>query len=127
MFCNGNTKIFLWVKVVDNNWTVQHNILESAITVLNWNDSNDNIPLNTTSDVHYVNETYETFTPSANNYQPMSDILTNIVVGNGVIDHMNIKDLHLNTYKYHIKVSRFTDIYTNSLWYAVKAYIRKYI
>lgn len=90
MFCNGNTKIFLWVKVVDNNWTVQHNILESAITVLNWNDSNDNIPLNTTSDVHYVNETYETFTPSANNYQPMSDILTNIVVGNGVIDHMNI-------------------------------------
>ena len=43
------------------------------------------------------------------------------------LEYMNIKDLHLNTYKYHIKVSKFTDIYTNSLWYAVKAYIRKYI
>ena len=88
--CNGNTKVFLWIKVVDNVWDVQHEILGSTATVIEWNTSNNNIPYNVTSDMTYIDESFETFTPSARNDVELSDEMTIVTIGNGVFDHLNI-------------------------------------
>ena len=90
LHCNGNTKIFLWIKVIENNWDVQFEILSSNTTILEWNANNNNLQYNVTSDLTYVGTTYETFTASASNYVDMSDEFTSVIIGNGVFDHMNI-------------------------------------
>ena len=90
MLCNGNTKVFLWIKVIDDTWDIQFEILESNTTILEWENSNDNIQYNVTSDLYYGTEGYETFTPSTDNFEAMSGELTTVIVGNGVFDHLNI-------------------------------------
>ena len=91
MFCNGNTKMFLWIKIIESSWTVQLSVLETEATVLDWNDTlNNNISFNVTSDVTFVGETYESFTPSSDNFEELSDEFTTVIVGNGVFDHMNV-------------------------------------
>ena len=90
LHCNGNTKIFLWIKVIGNVWTVQFEILSSNTTVLEWNSTSNNLSYNVTSDLTYVGTSYETYTPSANNYVDMSDEFTSVIIGNGIFDHLNI-------------------------------------
>lgn len=89
-FCNGLTKIFLWCKVVDNDWDVQVSVLDTTSTILNWNDSTNNLPYNVTSDLAYGSESYGTFTPSADVENALSATLTNFILGNGIYDHFNI-------------------------------------
>lgn len=102
--CNGNTKVFLWLKVVGDVWDVRFSILSSTNTIMEWNNNNDNIPYNVTSDVVYGNTNYEDFTPSADNYDVISDDFTSVIVGNGVFDHLDItKDISI-TYTEDIPV-----------------------
>ena len=89
-FCNGNTKIFLWIKVTGSTWDVQFDTLETKTTVLNWNDRNDNIAFNTTSDITWGTTSYGTFTPATTAYQPLSEELTKVMVGNGVFDQLDL-------------------------------------
>lgn len=88
--CNGNTKIFLWIKVVEDSWDIRFEVLNTTSTILNWEDSSNNIPYNVTSDLAYINETYETFTPSADAFYPLSNEFTTVIIGNGLFDHLNI-------------------------------------
>lgn len=90
MLCNGNTKLFLWIKVVDDTWDIRFEILGSDTTIIEWENEYNNIQYNVTSDMTYVNESYETFTPSADNFEAMSGELTRVILGNGVFDHLNI-------------------------------------
>ena len=90
IFCNGNTKVFLWIKVIGNTWEVQTATLEIEPTVLNWNNSTNNIEYNTTSDIQWGNEPYGTFIPSSNNYNIISDTTTTVMVANGIFDHLNL-------------------------------------
>lgn len=97
LHCNGNTRVFLWVKVVGDTWDVQFNILTSMTTVLEWNSNQNNLPYNVTSDIVYTGESYENFTPSSDNYEEMSAELTSVIIGNGIFDHLNItKDTSLS-------------------------------
>ena len=89
--CNGNTKIFLWIKIVDSTWEVLFEILGNTPTVIEWESRNNTIQYNVTSDITYINESYETYTPSSiTNFEPLSDEITNVILGNGVFDHLNV-------------------------------------
>lgn len=89
--CNGNTKVFLWVKVIGNVWEVITSILEVENTVLEWNNgTNNNIRYNTTSDIAWGDEQYGDYVASSDVYNTMSSTLTNVIVANGVFDHLNL-------------------------------------
>lgn len=89
-FCNGHTKIFLWCKVIDDVWDVQVGVLSTEATILNWNDNTNNLSYNVTSDITYVGESYETFTPSSDVCNTLSSNFTNFILGNGIFDHFNL-------------------------------------
>lgn len=93
--CNGNTRVFLWMKVTEDNWDVQTEILSNPTTVLEWdNNTNNNMYYNVTTDIKYGNESYGNFTPSTNIYSPLTGRFNVVVVGNGIFDEL---DLSLNT------------------------------
>lgn len=89
-FCNGNTKVFLWLKVIGNIWDIQTSILEIEPTILNWNDNTDNIKYNTTSDIKWGSEYYGDFVPSSDNYDIITNTLTTVMVANGIFEHLNL-------------------------------------
>ena len=90
-FCNGNTKVFIWIKVVGNSWDVRTAILETTSTIINWNDtSNNNIEYNVTSDIAWGTESYGTFTPSSDSYYALSGEMSTLMIANGIFDHLNL-------------------------------------
>ena len=90
LHCNGNTRVFLWIKVVGDSWDVQFNVLSDIATVLEWNSIHNNLPYNVTSDMVYVGESYENFTPASDNFEEISGVFTSVIIGNGIFDHLNI-------------------------------------
>jgi hypothetical protein len=88
--CNGNTKVFLWVKIIGNIWEVRCQIMGTTPTVFEWNSDDNNIPYNTTMDLTWLTESFESYTPSADNFVAMSSEFTTVIVGNGAYDHLNI-------------------------------------
>lgn len=90
--CNGNTKVFLWLRVVEDTWDVQTEILESESTILDWDNGNDNAPYNASCDITWGGESREDFTPSTSVYYPLSKELNCFRIGNGIYDN-----LHLST------------------------------
>ena len=67
--CNGNTKVFLWLCISGDVWTVQTEILDTLATVIEWNNTPVNtLKYNVTSDVAYVGENRGDFTPSPTVY-----------------------------------------------------------
>ena len=94
-FCNGNTKLFLWIKVTGSTWDIQFGVLDTEATVIDWNNRlSCTIAYNVTSDIPWGTytgvEPYGTFTPSSDIFQPMSGEMTKILIGNGIFDHLNI-------------------------------------
>lgn len=90
-FCNGNTKIFLWIKVVDNVWTVQTDILETETTSIVWEDTaNNNIKYNVDSDMPWKNEALGTYVTTTNTYQALSTEMKILKIGNGIFDNLNL-------------------------------------
>ena len=94
-FCNGNTKLFLWIKVTGSTWDIQFGVLDTTATVINWNSRlSCTIAYNVTSDIPWGTsigvEPYGTFIPSSDTFQPMSGETTKILIGNGIFDHLNI-------------------------------------
>ena len=89
--CNGNTKVFLWMKVVENVWTIQTDILETRTTSLVWDDtSSNNIKYNVDSDVAWGSEPIGTFVTTTSVYQALSAPLTYLRIANGIFDELNI-------------------------------------
>lgn len=90
-FCNGNTKVFLWVKVSDNNWDVRATVLETENTVLEWNNGqNNNIKYNVTTNLKWGNEDYGDFTPATTVKRILTRNLNTVRIANGIYDHLNI-------------------------------------
>ena len=90
-FCNGNTKLFLWIKVTGSTWDIQFATLDTRATVIEWNDRTScTLAYNVTSDITWGGEDYGTFTPSSDAFDEMSDKTTKVLIGNGVFDHLNI-------------------------------------
>ena len=91
MFCNGNTKIFLWIKVIEDVWTVQTDILETEATSIVWEDtSNNNIKYNVDSDIPWKNEPLGTYVPTTNTYQALPIEMKVLKIGNGIFDNLNL-------------------------------------
>ena len=86
--CNGNTKIFLWVRVKGQTWDVQTEILSNPTTSLHWNSGSNNVKYNVTTDIPYGDEFYGTFEPVGDETHPLTDTFTSVMVGNGVFDEM---------------------------------------
>lgn len=84
--CNGHTKIFLWLRVLDNNWTIETEILSTESTIAEWDNINTNIMYNADSDIIWGGESFETYTPPTHNNVPVFDILTELKIGNGIFD-----------------------------------------
>ena len=91
--CNGNTKVFLWLRVIGNTWDVRTEILENPDTILEWNNQNNNAIYNTTTDINYGNESYGDFVPRRNVYRALSGSFDNVIIGNGIFD---VLDLSIN-------------------------------
>ena len=95
-FCNGNTKVFLWFKVVDDVWYIRATVLEKENTILNWGVGdnsgtlNNNIKYNVTTDIKWGNEPYGDFVPSSTVYQTLEHLPTSVMVANGIFDHLNL-------------------------------------
>ena len=97
VFCNGNTKVFLWIKVVGITWDVRTEVLDENPTSLNWNDdSNNNIQYNVTTDIRYDGEAYGDFVPSSDATYALSETLDILTVCNGVFDELGLS-LSVNT------------------------------
>ena len=86
--CNGNTKVFLWLRVKGKVWDVQTEILSNPATSLYWNGSNNNIKYNVTTDIPYGEEFYGTFDPVGDEVHPLTDTFNSVMVGNGIFDEM---------------------------------------
>ena len=90
-FCNGNTKVFLWLCVSGSEWTVQTEILDTLATVMEWNNTPANtLKYNITSDVAYGNESRGVFIPSSPIYYALEDSLFTLKFGNGIFDELDI-------------------------------------
>lgn len=89
---NGTVKYFLWLKVVDNNWEVIVNQLNTKKqTVFNFNDNDNNVSWNMTTDLTWIDEpTYEDYTPMADVTHSLANSLDIMIIGNGIFDHLNI-------------------------------------
>lgn len=89
MVCNGNTKVFLWLKVKGSTWELETEILSNPTTSLDWNSNNsNNIYYNFTTDIKYGNESYGTFEPNTNIYHALSNNFDTVIVGNGIFDEL---------------------------------------
>lgn len=86
--CSGNSKIFVWLKVVGSTWELQTEILSSPDTVLEWGNASDNINYNLTTDIPYGNESYGTFTPSSDSFHALTDEFDTVIIGNGIFDEL---------------------------------------
>lgn len=87
---NGTNKYFLWIKVVDNDWEVILSEYSKETSIFNWEDSNNNIQYNTTSDLRWYGEDYEnnelrspTFDANINNFNQ-------VIIGNAVCRGLEI-------------------------------------
>lgn len=102
-FCNGNTKVFLWVKVISGVWDVRVEILETENTLINWTEApnsstgNSNIEYNVTTDKPWgiagftvTNEPYGTYIASSDTTAALSSGFKSVVVANGIFDELNI-------------------------------------
>lgn len=94
VFCNGTTKVFLWVNILGGNWDVRTEILENSPTVLEWNNSTNNARYNVTSGRNYSQEPYGTFVPSITAYTALNGDIDTATIGNGIFDEFSIS---LNT------------------------------
>lgn len=91
MHCNGNTKVFLWICVIDDVWTVQTQILSTVTTVLEWEDTeHNNIPFNTDADIPWNSEPLGDYIPSTNTYSPLPVEMDMLKIGNGIFDNLNL-------------------------------------
>lgn len=88
--CNGMTKVFLWIKVSGSTWDVRTQILSNTPMVLNWNDSDDNLPYDNDADITWKNESFENYTPQTSVYRAMTTTLTSLKISNGVYDNLDI-------------------------------------
>lgn len=90
---NGTTYCFLWVKFNDNDIEIKTELLSTKLpTALNWGEENTNIIWNMTTDQTYIDSlNFETYTTS-NVIVPIQGDFNNIVIGNGIFNHINITD-----------------------------------
>lgn len=96
IICNGNTKVFLWLKVISSTWDVQTEILENSTTIFDWNNSNDNANYNMSTDINYVGEEYGSYVPKRAVYRTLSGAFDSVIIGNGIFDEL---DLSININK----------------------------
>ena len=95
-FCNGHTKIFLWVRVINSIWDVRTEVLSSNETILNWTDApnsatgNSNIPYNITSDIAWGNEPHGSYVATSDVTHALTSGFKNVVVANGIFDELNL-------------------------------------
>ena len=95
-FCNGNTKIFLWLRVISNSWDVRVEVLDTENTVLNWTDApssstgSSNIEYNVTSDITWGSEPHGSYISSADTTATLITPFTSVVAANGIFDELNI-------------------------------------
>ena len=91
MHCNGNSKIFLWICVVDDVWTVRTQVLNTEATSIVWeNTSANNIKYNVDSDIPWGNEPLGDYIPSTNTYVALESEMNVLKIGNGIFDELNL-------------------------------------
>ena len=91
MHCNGNTKVFLWLCVVDDIWTVQTQILDTEATSIVWeNTPANNIKYNVDADIPWGSEPLGDYIPSGNTYVALESEMNVLKIGNGIFDDLNI-------------------------------------
>ena len=87
----------MWIKVVGDTWDVQFDTLSSLSSIIEWDNHDCNVPYNVTTDITWGGGNYGTFMPSTSVYNPISEELTKVIIGNGVFDHMELsKDTSLS-------------------------------
>ena len=91
MHCNGNTKVFLWLCIVDDVWTVQTQILDTETTSIVWeNTSANNIKYNVDADIPWGSEPLGDYIPSTNTYVALESEMNVLKIGNGIFDDLNL-------------------------------------
>ena len=87
---NGTNKYFLWIKVVNNQWEVILREDSKEESVFNWDDSDNNISWNATSDITWYQENYEDNRLESPLYQFNPNNFNKILVGNGICRQLEI-------------------------------------
>ena len=84
---NGLNEYFLWLKVDNTSqqiWDLRLECLSNTPTIAEWNNPNTNVQNLTTSDLHYVGESYEPYIRPSTRIRPLKNDITDIIIGNGV-------------------------------------------
>lgn len=95
-FCNGNTKVFLWMKVLGNTWDVRTEVIDTDATSINWVSAgssavgDSNIRYNVTTDMTWGSEPHGSYVPSADVTASLSNNFVSVVAANGIFDELNI-------------------------------------
>ncbi len=95
---NSTDKFFLWIKVVDDEWEVIIQNLEQDTSVFNWNDLDDNLGWNQTTDLTWEGEQYEDEGLSTAYPIAIRNNLTNVIVGNAICRQLEVTNNIEETY-----------------------------
>ncbi len=89
---NGTNKYFLWIKVVNNQWEVILQEVSKEDTVFNWNDSDNNLQWNMSTDLELYGEEYEDNDLQSPLYNFNPNNFNKILVGNAICRELEISN-----------------------------------
>lgn len=86
---NSVNRYFLWIKVVDDQWDVRLKADLVEQLVFDWNESDNNLQYNMTSDLTWLNENYEDVLRTENLVANTSGF-TKVLLGNAICRDLEI-------------------------------------
>lgn len=93
---NGNEKCFLWLRNNNGEYQLSCEVLDSETSVFEWNSDDNNMKYNTTMDITFEEEDFENYTPTEDVETLLNAQFTEVKIGNGLYDHINIsKDMDI--------------------------------
>lgn len=88
---NNNSVLITYINLNSEDATINLIVKDRDPNELNWNEES-NVDYNAITDLYWINETtdYEEIQPITEIYEPNDDIITSVVLENGIVDHFNI-------------------------------------
>lgn len=81
---NEGTELFLWLKSNNGSYEVILTVLNTKTTIFNWNEENNTVIYNMSTDMILENEYYESNNPSPQRYYETVEDFDNLLIGNSI-------------------------------------------
>lgn len=91
-----NDKCFMWLKHASGSWELRVERLETSLVpiLISWSDASEkmgsNAEYNVSTDIPYDYEPYGDFVPESNIMEPLGNALDDIMISNGIFEHLYV-------------------------------------